>query len=77
MPGLTKAEMEAAEAALAKREKPKWKKWHRVVQQVGQSYEEALATYGADRIGPDDGIIQRELVRPQFDAQGRIIPRQG
>ena len=65
----------AIEAEMRKLDAARPKQWHQVVQQVGQTWDEALDAYGRDRIGPDDGIIQRELVRPQFDAQGRIIPR--
>ena len=50
-------------------------RWHRVIQQVGQSEEEAIDAYGRDRIGPNDRILIHELVLPQFDANGSIIPR--
>ena len=55
----------AAEAALARRDAAKPRTWHRIVQQVGQSEDEAIDAYGRDRIGPDDGIILREMVRPR------------
>jgi hypothetical protein len=53
-----------AEIATAPEERPAPRRWHRIIQRVGQSYEEALAEYGPDRIGADDGIIVRIIVLP-------------
>lgn len=31
--------------------------WHRLMWDVGQSWDDALATYGEDRIQPGDGVV--------------------
>ena len=68
-------DMAAIRAEMRKRDAARPTKWHRIVQQVGQSEDEAIDAYGRDRIGPDDRILIHELVLPQFDANGSIIPR--
>jgi hypothetical protein len=54
-----------AENAVEPDARPAPRRWHRIIQRVGQSFEEALAEYGAERIGTDDGIIVRVLVLPK------------
>ena len=51
--------------ALADPEPPT--RWHIIIQHVGQTYEEALAEYGEDRIGPTARIRVCELVEPGPD----------
>jgi hypothetical protein len=36
--------------------------YHRIIQRLGQTYDEALDEYGRDRIADGDGIIHRRLV---------------
>ena len=50
------------------------RRWHRIVQEIGQTHDEALDAYGRDRIGPDDGIIVREIVRPQRVTRCVFVP---
>lgn len=40
-------------------------RWHRVIQDVGQSEGQAIDAYGADRIGPNDCVMLRVIVEPK------------
>ncbi|MBA4092060.1 MAG: hypothetical protein C0494_15920 [Sphingobium sp.] len=42
--------------------------WHRVIQQSGQTLDEALDAYGRDRIAPDDRLIVRKIVDSRLAA---------
>ncbi len=39
-------------------------KVHRIIQNLGQTRDEALDEYGRDKIGPDDFVIVRHFVTP-------------
>lgn len=39
-------------------------RWHRVIQGVGQTRDEALDEYGRDKVGENDGVIVRQIVAP-------------
>lgn len=45
-------------------------RWHRVIQRVGQSRDEALDQYGRDKIGDRDGVIVRQIARPATRKEG-------
>ena len=44
--------------------------WHRIVQEVGQTRDEALDAYGRDRIGAGENLIIRRIVDPASKHEG-------
>ena len=58
--------------ATARRRQPPLRPWHLIVQDVDQSWAEALAAYGPERIGPDDNIFRQRIIdpRPRPDEPG-------
>ena len=44
--------------------------WHRILQGVGQSLDAAVDSYGRERIGGTDRLIERRLVDGQKHARG-------
>lgn len=36
--------------------------WHRIIQEAGQTQDQALDAYGRDKIGPDDNVIIRRII---------------
>lgn len=49
-----------------------WKKIHRVIQEIGQSRDEAVAAAGIV-VGPNDLLIVQKLVAPKHDADGNLV----
>ena len=49
-------------------------KVHQVIQEEGQTKDEAIAASGIV-VGPRDLLIIRRIVSPKFDANGSIIPQ--
>jgi hypothetical protein len=45
-------------------------KHHRIIQRVGQTFDEALDEYGRDRIADSDGIVCRRIVQAAIRASG-------
>jgi hypothetical protein len=43
---------------------------HRIIQRVGQTFDEALNEYGRDRIADSDGIVCRRIVLAAIRANG-------
>lgn len=44
------------------------RRWHRLIQSVGETQDQALDRYGRERIGVDDGVILRVIVAPETRA---------
>lgn len=40
-------------------------RWHRVLQDVGQSEDDAINAYGPERIGIGDSLLLRVIVEPR------------
>ena len=38
------------------------KRWHRIIQRLGETRDEAFDRYGRNLIGADDGVILRVIV---------------
>jgi hypothetical protein len=55
----------AAEAAARRRNPPQPAPWHLIIQNVGQSWAEALAAYGAQKVGPEDNIVRYRIIDPR------------
>jgi hypothetical protein len=43
---------------------------HRIIQRIGQTFDEALSEYGRDRIADSDGIVCRRIVLAPIRAGG-------
>lgn len=56
------------------------KPFHRIIFDEGQSHAEALAAYRAAlpdvAVEPDHNVIWIEVVSPQFDEAGNLIPKE-
>jgi hypothetical protein len=49
------------------------KPWHRIVRSSGQSWRDAIADYGRERIGEHDNVIFYQVVVPRWEG-GKIVP---
>lgn len=59
------AKLEGRVKALENRGGSAFYPYHRIVQGVGQTQDEALEAYGRDKIGPNDNLVIRRLVQPE------------
>lgn len=66
MRGQTERRLAALEAAAGVHDPSAGKPWHRIIQQPGQTEEEARAAYGP--IGEHDNLIIRRIVTPDHAA---------